>query len=263
MFKRIYSNLFYPSEAGKYLKDKVGYVILYILFLSLLAHIPTIIQASYTDLNEENLIETFLLGIASEKITSEIIEYEYTGDSIEPFAVDKYVFLGFNSDNINSLGFTFIFKDETLDVYVGNNEIKNYSYLELNLDNVNFNLKDSADTEKIEKAFSIIYKDFKTYIVIGESIGAILIQAMFAILLILLFVGLYSFQEPKLLLKYRFILVGYSSTVYFFTLLLDNLFGLTIFSLIGIFIMGFNFRKAFIKTMEAILIQGKEEDEDE
>lgn len=263
MFKRIYSNLFNPSEAGKYLKDKVGYVILYILFLSLLSSIPPIIQISYTNSYEENLKETLLTGIASKKMTSEIVEYEYIGDSVEPFAVDKYMFFGVNHNNLNSFGITFMINDETLDIFVGKNNIKSYTYKELNLDNVNFNLKNNSDIEKIENALSIVYKEFKPYIVIGESIGIIFMQAFFAVLLILLFVGLYSFQEPKLLMKYRFILVSYSATVYFFTLLLDNLFGINILSLIGIFIMGFNFRKAYIKTIEIILLERKEEDQDE
>ena len=41
MIRRLNVGLFKPEEIGKYLKDKVGYVLLYILFLSAIVTIPT------------------------------------------------------------------------------------------------------------------------------------------------------------------------------------------------------------------------------
>jgi|SRR5690554_1631870 len=263
MFKRIYTNLFTPSEIGKYLKDKVGYVILYILFLSLLATIPIIIQLSYTDIREDSFNKSIISSVSAKGLDAQIIDYKYTGSTIEPFAVSNYMFLGANSNNPNAMGITFMFNDENLNVYTAGQIISSYSYEALNLEALNLNLKDSLDKDKMEHAFSIVYKDYKPYIIVGESIGTVITQTILVLILILLFTGLYSFQIPKLLLKYRFVLISYASTVYFFTVLLDNLFGLEFISLIGIFIMSFNIRKAFVKTIAISLMQRKEQEEDE
>jgi predicted membrane protein len=110
----------------------------------------------------------------------------------------------------------------------------------------------------MKDAFSSIYNDFKTILIVGESVGLVIGLAILAILIILLFVGFYSMQTPKLLVRYRFILISYASTIYFFTVLLENLFGFGFFSIIGIVMMMLNARKAYINTIAMTLMVRKD-----
>ena len=258
MFKRIYTNLFQPSEIGKHLKDKVGYVILYILFLSLVVNIPLIVEISYTNTREENIRDAFTANIALEKLESQVVDYEYVGESVDPFLIGNYIYFGAKSNKIKYMGFTFMLEDSELVLYASTHKLKSYSYVDLRLDNIELNLKDKTDKEKMKDAFSSIYNDFKTILIVGESVGLVIGLAILAILIILLFVGFYSIQTPKLLVRYRFILISYASTIYFFTVLLENLFGFGFFSIIGIVMMMLNARKAYINTIAMTLMVRKD-----
>lgn len=258
MLKRIYTNLFKPSEIGKYLKDKVGYVMLYILFLSLVVNIPLIVEISYTNTREENIRDTFTANIALAKLESQVVDYEYVGESVNPFFIGNSIYFGAKSNKIKYMGFTFMLEDSELVLYASTHKLKSYSYVDLNLDNIEFNLKDKADKEKMKDAFSSIYNDFKTMLIVGESFALVIGLAILAILIILLFVGFYSMQTPKLLVRYRFILISYASTIYFFNVLLENLFGFGFFSIIGIVMMMLNVRKAYINTIAMTLMVRKD-----
>lgn len=263
MFKRIYDNLFKPSEIGKYLKDKVGYVILYILFLSIVVNIPLFIELGTTEKTEDAFKLSITNAVISEKLESKIEDYQYIGESVKPFVANNYIYIGFNSSATNLYGITFMFDNEELNIYVGGQIVDAYSYSDLKLENINFSLKDNTDKEKLQEAIGIVYNNYKTYIIVSTTIGLVIQAFLLTLLLILLFSWLYSYFIPKLFFKYRFIIISYAATIYLFTILLDNLIGFKFASYIGIILMGMNARKAIIKTIALTLFEKKEEDTDE
>ena len=93
--------------------------------------------------------------------------------------------------------------------------------------------------------------------IVGESVGLV-IGLGFCNIDNFTICRFYSMQTPKLLVRYRFILISYASTIYFFTVLLENLFGFGFFSIIGIVMMMLNARKAYINTIAMTLMVRKD-----
>ena len=264
MLKRLNVGLFKSEEIGKYLKDKVGYVILYILFLSILAAIPLMIRLGITNSFDDDLKANIINKIQNSDFDKEIKDYTYDGESFGPIEINSFIFFGTKTTDINRLGAVFVLEEKKVDIYFAGQKSSTHTLEELDLKEIDFSLKERADREKLGKALDIVYKEYKTQVVFYNVFVEVLGNVIAVIFLSLMFVWIYSYYQPKLLMKYRFVITSYASTVYFFTLLLDGLFGVEFISFIGIFIMGFNLRKAYSRLVRITIVEkGKDQEENE
>lgn len=264
MIRRLNVSLFKAEEIGKYLKDKVGYVILYILFLSLIVTIPKIIQLSVNNSLDSTTINRAVGAIQSSDIDGKIVDYKYVGKSFSPISLGGQYYFGVKSKDTNKAGFVFMLEEEQIDIYAAGQKTDSLSLKHLELENLDFKLSQKVDRDNLGNTFNSIYLEYKTINVVMNSITEFFAQFILAIFLIFLVVAINSFMQPKMIFKYRFILTSYASTVYFLTVLLDQLFGVTFISFIGIIMMSINLRKAYTRLLKITLIEKrKETDENE
>lgn len=264
MIRRLNVGLFKPEEIGKYLKDKVGYVLLYILFLSAIVTIPTIIQHSVVNQLDLTTKNSFVSAIQHSDIDGKIIDYKYEGDSYAPISIGSQYYFGVKSNETYKMGFVFMLEDESIDLYIGGRKTDSLSLTSLELENLDFNLTQKQDRDILGNAFNEIYLEYKTFNVVISGFSELFAQLILALFLIFIVVALNSFAQPKMLFKYRFILTSYASSIYFLTVLFEKLFGLGFISFIGIILMSINLRKAYARLIRITLIEKrKESDEDE
>ncbi|MGI6359499.1 MAG: hypothetical protein ACOX02_00440 [Acholeplasmatales bacterium] len=123
---------------------------------------------------------------------------------------------------------------------------KVYSYNEINLENLNFNMKSNQDKETLRLVFTTIYKDIKKIIFPSVIIASIVSEILTYIILVLISVWSYSYFRPKLKMRYRFILASYGFSIYLVSSLLAELYNFSLLR-IGGAIIGFIFiRQAYI-----------------
>ncbi|NLN50265.1 MAG: hypothetical protein GX149_01395 [Acholeplasmataceae bacterium] len=262
MFKRIKISLLNPSAIGQFIKDKVGYVFLYILFLSLFVSIPTIVKRSTTKTIDPVISQGVVNTLYTQKIEGKIVNAKASAQSIAPKSATSTVYVGFFTDDVIRAGIVFVFNEYTFDVYYAGIKVNSYSYEILGLEELTFNMTKTVDREKIIKALDFIYLDFKSITTTITSISAFIGSFISGMFIALLMTASYAFVTPKLNIRYRFILAAYSVSIYYLMNLFSVLYGLELLSFVGIVLavvfMGRAFRKLILLTK---IVQKEEKDE--
>ncbi len=249
MFKRFYVSITQPINIGSFLRDKLPYVFLYILFLSFFAALPSIItfgvKNNFDNLTIKNIENKLFLS----ETPKEIINYELNSTLEESFTTsDGLYMISFNKPN-KATKITFNFTKNHLELYFGPMLYKVYSYEDLNLKNLNFNMKSNDDKNALVSLFGFVYKDIKPIILPSIIIASIVSEMGTYLILVLISVWSYSYFRPKMKMRYRFILASYGFTIYLISALLAGLYNFSVLRLIGA-IIGFTFiRKAYLQLV--------------
>lgn len=263
MFKRINTGLFNPTEIKNFIKDKIWYVLLYILFLSILASIPVFIELAVVKDVDPRLQNSVVTKIQSKKLEGNIEDYKYVGEEIPLVNFNEQFFIGALTNDYQRLGFVFLFNEDKLNVYAGGVLYKEYTYEELKLETFDFQLDKKADRNSLGEAINIIFKDNKalyntslSFIAVGNSF----VSGLFLILMLTL---LTAFSMPKIVYRYRFIMASYASTAYFLAHLLERLFAIDSLNIIGVVFAIIAVRKAHAGFFKLVINVRRKEDEDE
>ncbi len=258
MFKRFYVSITQPTNIGSFLKDKLPYVFLYILFLSIFASLPSIIRAGVKNNFLAPVIKNIENVLFLSETNKEIINYELNTLEEEIFSTNEGLYIISFNRPTSRFNINFNFTKNTLELYFGPVLYKVYSYEELNLENINFNMKSNHDKESLTLLLNYLYKDIKPMLLPSVIIAAILDEMSLYLILVLISVWSYSFINPKLKVRYRFILASYGFSIYLVSSLIAELYDFNLFRLIGA-IMAFTFvRKAYIEILN---LRGKQSEQ--
>lgn len=251
MFKRIKIALLEPKQIGQFLKDKKRVVFGYILFLLLIASIPLIIKNTFTkELNStfKNNFKTainnseYLLNIVDGKLVNEEEIKLSVLDEFNGFSVN-FEYSIYNIDANNFSIYIYNFTEEGIDFYISFSLMESYKYGDLGLSNIDFSNKE--DVNKVLRAFDMIYLYNKSNYNFLSFLSFYFGELFLSLVFILISMLIYRLQPIKLKRKYRFILSTYSYTMYYFSILLENLYNVPYIKLIGIAISLFYLRIAY------------------
>lgn len=235
MIKRLKAGLTEPKQLSQFVYDKLRYVFLYILFLSLVVSIPTFIKTNLQQgmdrQNKDNLIN----ALYSKNPTNSIVDYKLIGDINDGIIFDDNQFIGFKASE-TVIGILYNFTETTLDFYYGPVLVSSHSYTDLGLDSINFSMRSNEDKDKLSEALNIVHNDSKDYLIVVSTISAVMSELVLGLLLILIMTGMSSSNVPKLKMKYRFVLSSYAFTIYYILTFIGILYGLSFLRFIGIIV---------------------------
>ena len=258
MFKRFYVSITQPTHINSFLRDKLPYVFLYILFLSTFASLPNIIKAAVKNNFDMPIIKNIENTLFLIETNKEIINYELNNENEEAFFSNGGLYVISFNKSVNRFNITFNFTKNTLELYFGPVLYQVYSYEELNLENLNFNMKSNQDKDTLALLLAKLYQDIKPLLLPSIILAAVLSEMSLYLILVLISVWSYSFFRPKLKVRYRFILASYGFSIYLISSLIAELYDFNLFRLIGI-IIAFTFvRKAYA---EIINLRGKQSEQ--
>lgn len=273
MFKRIKISLTEPKLIGQFIKDKKRVIWGYLLFLLLIITIPMLVKSfvkkEIDPLFKKELIKEFKnndndyneITISDYKL---IFEEKRAQKAIDPFhAISFNSALSlddFSGSLLDQRLYHYNFSEDGIELYLGLNLIKKYSYQELELKDFNFNLPSKEDEDSIVSAFNAIYLENKVYFESLLVIGFYLSELFLLLFLILISTWIYKYQRPKLRARYRFNLTVYSYTIYLFFVLLGELFSIPFLKLLGILLAIIYLRMAYRQLIIISQIQIKEDE---
>ncbi len=249
MFKRFYVSLTQPTQMSSFLRDKLPYVFLYILFLSFFAALPSIIKVGVKNNFDNPTLKNIENVLFLSETNKKIINYELNNVEEEAYVTNQGLYvISFNKPSAK-FNFTFNFTKEYLELYIGPMLYKAYSYKELNVENINFNMKTNHDKDSLVLLFGNVYKDIKPILLTSNIFAAIIYEMGLYLVLVLLSMWSYSYFLPKLKARYRFILASYGFSIYLVSSLIAELYNFNLFRLIGA-IIGFMFiRGAYVEIV--------------
>ena len=253
MFKRIKASLANPSSISLFRKDYIGLVLIYIFILCFIATLPTLIsnvkQTNVSD-NTKYEIRMALVENRDNVIKGSINDNTLTiTEEHEGFIIGDQVAVLMPTDDIDPVNFAgdriyYVVKlnDHDVELYFIGNKIKTYTYTELELDGIDLEFLGIVDYktrvtefERIEKAYDKAYKDIKPMLV-TINVLAVLFRVLFLSLIFILICSLLSRGVKGLTFKEVFVITTYSFVMFIIGQIIDELYGLTICSYIGIFI---------------------------
>ena len=273
MFKRIKASLANPSAISNYRGDNTGLVLLYIVILCLLASLPTLIkQVKTSNVSDETKyqVREFLVearfDLPQGKIENNTLtitkktEGFYLGDTMAIiFPTDEVMPVDLVTQQIY---YVCKVNDHNVEMYFFGSKVKTYTYTELGLDNFDLEFVSIIDYktrttefERLEKAYDTIYNDLKgirtTFNIVGAFIRILAITLIFDLICALLARGIkgLTFKEVFNIVLYAFVLeiVGQ---------LIDELYGLDLFTYIGSFV-GIVYFIIALRNVDVLRIENK------
>ncbi len=240
MFKKFTTSLSKPPLTIFFMKDSWFRVIFYVIFVTFLIVLPSLIKVTINPSMEYQRYQTMQELIKSDfrvdnaEIKDGILTYEAFGEtSFDYFSI----YLGKNV--LNSRTLNFVFEEENLVLYMVDVELDRLSYKTLNLENYDFSSTENADIVRLSVALKHAYEK-QTFILIGEVFATYIITlldylfiALFMSVLMVFFVS----QIPMPFM-YRFKLSLYLSTIYAvlqLILILFNASGLNILGIMAVY----------------------------
>lgn len=258
MIKRLNAGLIAPKEIGQFIHDKLRYVFLYILFLSLIVSVPIFVKTSLQNEMDSTLKNNLANALYNENPANSIINYQLVGERNEGIFFQDGHFVGFKATE-TVIGILFNFTQNSLDLYYGPVLVSSLTYQALGLDEINFNMRSSEDKTQLFEALDLSYQDYKDSYILGSVISTIISEFTLCLLLILIMTGLSAYNIPKLKFKYRFVLSCYAFTIYYFLTLIGILFGTEGLRLVGIVFAQVYMRKGYAQLIEMTNINAKGE----
>ena len=80
MIKRLNMGLVAPREIGEFIHDKLRYVFLYILFLSLIVSLPIFVKTSLQNEMDSTLKNNLANTLYTENLANSIVDYQLIGE---------------------------------------------------------------------------------------------------------------------------------------------------------------------------------------
>lgn len=263
MLKRLNISIFKPSKIAFFLKDKLGYITLYIAFLSLLASMPMILRIGFSnsapkDIKDE-LTSTLIQKNNNCVIVDAKLDPNCTGEAFNYLAFR----IGFNDNSENAL-YQVVFEEESLSFYLDQTNVRTYTYQTLKLDNLSLNLATSNDQKAFKNAIDIIYMDIKPLALVYGGLMMFMANMILYFILGHIMAFFYGLRPQKLRYRYRFIMATYALTSYFVLVLIGELYGLGLVSYLALILpyiyMGIAFR-GLLKMSKIVIVSDQKDDE--
>lgn len=240
MFNRFRDSIFKPKKIAKYSMDKIWFVLLYVLIMTLICLLPTVITvATFDKIPSSSIRALHEIFEDNDKIPNIKIE-NYILTNTEETSITYYdnYSIGFNNPELNDTVITVIFNEEGINIYSNGIGSLFLSYKHLDIQNLDFGKLNQGDSEEFKLLITYcdnIVNDYK--MIWGTSV---IIYSFIEILVVFfLFILFLTFFE-KLFCDYpfkiAFNIISYSSTVFFISFLLSQLLGMSFIYLIGIVI---------------------------
>lgn len=261
MLKRIHISVFQPSKIAFFLKDKLGYVFLYMALLAFIAALPIMIQ-SFVLSPFTPSVEHELVGLFIQKAPDCIIsDSKLTCTTTEGFTYNELkIEFSQPSDTFET---QFVFETEGLGLYVNRIRYEFISYEELGMQNMNLNLSNPSDVTTFKLALMTLDENYRYIYATAFSVGMFLSN----LILYFAFAGImalsYGMRMQKLNYRYRFIMAAYATTGYFIVALIAELYGLDILLLLGMILPFITMGIAFngLLRLSKVVIRKKDDEE--
>lgn len=261
MLKRINISVFQPSKIAFFLKDKLGYVFLYMALLAFLASLPTIVKqyavSPLTFQSQQNILGVFI----QKDINCSITNAQMACTEPIGFEIDG-ILIKFN-ESPDDFRFQVIFDHEKVSLFSGQSLIKSVSYSELGIVNLDFKLSTEADILQFSSALEIFVDEFQVYYATAMSIAIFISNFLLYISIAGIMALSFGFRLEKLIYRYRFIMATYSTTSYFVLALVAELYGIGIILFLGMILPFITMTIAFngLLQMSKIVIRKKDDEE--
>ena len=261
MLKRINISVFQPSKIAFFLKDKMGYVFIYMALLAFLASLPVMIkQFVGTPIDIDKRQE--ITGIFIQKAPDcEIMDGQMTCGTQTHFDING-ITVRFLEAPVD-FDIQIIFESTQIAFYSSEYLLKTVSYQQLGIENLDLSLSTEADVTLFKTAletFAIEFQPIKaSYISAGIFISNFLLYISLAAIMALSF----GFRVERLLYRYRFIMAAYATTGYFILALVAELYGIGIVLFFGMILPFITMTIAFngLLRMSKIVIRKKDDEE--
>ncbi|MCU0104487.1 DUF1189 domain-containing protein [Acholeplasma vituli] len=261
MLKRIQISVFQPSKIAFFLKDKMGYVFLYMALLAFIASLPIIIKSyvlsPFTPEVEQELIGLFIQKAPDCAITNG----EMTCVTTDGFTY-KDMRIHFN-EPYDTFETQLVFEKTGLGFYANRTQIESLTYLELGMENFDFDLTETKDIETFKTALVKLDANYRSFYATGFSLGIFISNFVLYLAIAGIMALSYGVRLQKLNYRYRFIMAAYASTVYFIIALIAELYGLGILMLVGMILPFVMMAMAFngLIRMSKVVIRKKDDEE--
>lgn len=260
MIRRLSVSVGQPSRIGMYMKDKLWITLVFILIVSVLCSIPSIIKVSTYKGFDTNTVST--IGIVYENSKNantenytflpnvQIKDYKLVGTETGGF---NYETFGISiNGKFPTYMYDLCFLEDKVEILMGGITLKSYTYEELKLDNVDIYNLDSNDEDFVQviNALEYIFIDNKsiwTTVEITVSLVSNIISHFVIALIIALLISIGNFIPYK----YVFKLSLYGVTISQIFRLLATLFEFNILNFVG-FVLAFIFMKKAMRNIIAI-----------
>lgn len=268
MFKRINISLTKPKLIGQFINDKKRAIIGYLLLLLLIVTIPVLIKSIVNDKMDLEFRLNFESEMISQKLDYQITDFQLSSkdssgiisiDALNGVSLNETISLGSaNNDLLSSKPYIFNFTEKDLEFYFGFILINKFSYQDLTLNDVDFG--DKNDLDIILKAIDQVYLNNKFRYEAVKVSSFYLSELVSVLFFILISVLIYGMQRPKLKAQYRFSLAVYSFTIFLFSSLLAQLFGINGLKIIGLIWALINLMNSYKHLILLTTISVKEKD---
>ncbi len=260
MLKRINISVFQPSKIAFFLKDKMGYVFIYMALLALLATLPMairlfVVSPITTDVKQE-ITGTFI----QQAIPCEIVSGTLSCQNPKPMTIGGIEIQFMTTPE--PLKVQFIFEAKQVTLYSAGVVVDAITYTELGFENIDLSLQTQPDVDifKVglvrfgDKFQSLYASTLSTYIFIANFILYMLLAGIMAFS--------YGFRMEKLSYRYRFIMATYSTTSYFILALVAELYGLGFILFLGMILPFITMTIAFngLLRMSKVVVRKKDEE---
>jgi len=261
MIKRINISVFQPSKIAFFLKDKMGYVFLYMALLAFLASLPIMIrQYVVTPLSPEsrqNITGVFIQKTPDCTITGG----ELTCNSNADFSIDSLNIRFLQAPKPYEV--QIIFETNQITLYSDQLVLKSVSYVDLGITDLNLALTDEADVVLFKTALEKFALEFQSIYATMVSIGVFVTNFILYMSIAGIMAMSFGFRLEKLIYRYRFIMAAYSTTSYFVLALVAELYGLGFILLFGMILPFITMTIAFngLLSLSKVVIQKKDDEE--
>lgn len=261
MLKRIQVAVFQPSKIAFFLKDKMGYVFLYMALLAFLATLPMMIKSFLVSPMTPD-VEQDIAGVFIQKAPDcDIIDSQLTCVTTGGFNYGG-IRISFGEPT-NSIETQLVFEDNQVSLYANRTVLESITYVELGITDLNLQLTTPADVVVFKQALQTFAAEFQILYGAGFSAGLFFSNIILYLAIAGIMAMSYGFRMEKLIYRYRFIMAAYATTAYFIVALIAELYGLEILLFFGMILPFVMMSRAFngLIRMSKVVIRKKEDEE--
>lgn len=240
MLRRLMTSLSKPPLAIFFVKDKWTTVISYILLMTFIMIIPSIIYVSIDKEMPVYLYEEVYDQISTEFRFNDVTLANYQLNYTESKTVSFDIFDLVIGEPTSNYRLSFVFQTNGIGIFFADQRVQYYTYQELNLESHDFSSQERADLSQLSIVVKDIY-ELQTFIFVADIIAQYVLYLTDFLIVILIMAVLSKLLSPYIVFPFkdRFKLSTYLSTIYVFAnfiLILLGLSALNYFSILFAYI---------------------------
>lgn len=265
MINRLKVSTSFPSAIGQFIKDKIWYVFLYILFLSIFTSLPTIVKRSLQTEMDSDVVMAFEQALFNAELPYVIENHQLkTQEKVAPSTIYNNMMLSLNQDaNETVSGILYNFKLLNLEIYIGPIRVKSYTYEEMNVESFHFNLRHQGDNKTLKTILDYTYNNNRSLLGVSFGFGSVVVYFIEGLFFSFMLAIILMLNTPRLKFKYRFIISAYAMTMYYLMTLIGELFGFGFLMFIGLILAVIYVNRAYRGLLLITVRKMKEDDHGE